>query len=251
MLTVILCVCRLSGHCSRTPWRRWITTTQRQKRSEASPIWRDVWPALLHILSSSAWRHAMRRSDWWYPTWCILMIQRADKRAFASVFFCVYFSSVSVSGIEEDSKVHSGAEWEDLCSQGSAHHRSHRKGDARRILNMFMHTKTTTLISVHFNHLGPWLLLPDRDFHLWRQGLKWLLLRQQLCVQQHCSMTGFLLQIMPPWSLAALHINFGEWYHSCPNTTPTPRSHKGFTSDYLTKACFCWPDITCFTQLTR
>lgn len=42
--------------------------------------------------------------------------------------------SVCVTGVEEDSQVHSGAEREDLRSQRSAHHRSHRKGNACCIL---------------------------------------------------------------------------------------------------------------------
>lgn len=39
-------------------------------------------------------------------------------------------------GIKKDRKVHSGAEWEDLRSQRPAHHRSHRKGNACRILDL-------------------------------------------------------------------------------------------------------------------
>lgn len=52
---------RLNELYLRTPWKPSITTTQKQKRSEASLTWKAVWPAPQHILSSSAWRHAMRR----------------------------------------------------------------------------------------------------------------------------------------------------------------------------------------------
>lgn len=60
-------------------------------------------------------------------------INERQCHVFVTFFLCC---SVHVSGVEEDSQVHSGAEWEDLCSQRSAHHRSHRERNACRILTL-------------------------------------------------------------------------------------------------------------------
>lgn len=52
---------RLSEACSRRRWRRWTPTMSRQKKSEASLTWKDVWPVPRLTSSSSAWRRATRR----------------------------------------------------------------------------------------------------------------------------------------------------------------------------------------------
>lgn len=121
-------VSRLSERCLRTLWRLWITTMQRQRRLEDSPTLRAVWPVLQRISSSSAWRHAMRRSD---PA----ISNRIFILAFKGRKECVAFHGlVFLLGVEEDCKVHSGAKWENLRPQRPAHHRSHWKGNARCIL---------------------------------------------------------------------------------------------------------------------